>query len=483
MANTTHTMLTVTSPDYKDMLPQVLLTVACSEGGYSMKRGYREDKLAGSAIRGNSYSGGQELLPMPNPSDKSEENRKRYAMYKERAVVVEMTKRTKESLVGAATRKNNIVELPASIDYLEENVDNAGLTLESQYKQTLETGMDQGTLGLFVDIPSSGSASAADIANGVRANIKLYDFINILCPAYSVIDNKEVLSYLLLRECVTVRKDLTVESEYQYRKLELIEGFYVHTLLDDTFAVKEDPITPTDAGGNKLKEIPFYPIGAQNNTLKRLDPPLLLGIAELNVGQYRNSADVEENAYMSSQSTNFVFVEDGGTFKENNPEGLLLGAGAVNTLGENDKFEMHQAKESNLSNTLQLEKIKAAISMGAQLIMEGGPQETAEAVRTKSAASSASLSSLSDNSEMAYVKAISMCEQLMSRTVSEIVFTVNKDFIDTSLTPEQVKNWLEISVLGKASDEMFVTAMVKGGIFPEGTKAEDIRGSVEVTGD
>lgn len=465
------------SADYCEMYPQVQKTIVCSLGGYAMKMGWRSDSLI--ATNGYTYEGDTLLLPKPNSSDCSADNTKKYDMYKQRACVLEFTSRTKKAFLGFAGFKPHVIELPNSVAYLEENADNAGTSLTQQIKLVTSDMMDQGTGMLFVDIPSASSVSQADIDAGIRANIKTYDFINIMKSAYSVIGARKVLSYVLLRESIsTIDYETNAEEfKYQYRRLTLEEQdngryIYKHELLgDDARKQIEDPVYPTDYSGGNLEYIPAFPIGSLNNSLESLDPPLLLPIAELNIGQYRNSADVEENAYQASQSTVNIFTA--GVEKD---FVYYQGANAVNTFQETDKVEILQAQESNLSDKLQMQKVKDAASIGASLIIEGGPEQKVEVVKMEQGANTASLAGLIHNIQMAYVKAIDTCQDLMSDTIDEdYQFELNIEFFPFTMSPEKITKWIELMQLGYAPVEYFVQQMVKASEFPEDATEADVK--------
>ena len=196
----------------------------------------------------------------------------------------------------------------------------------------------------------------------------------------------------------------------------------------------------------------------------------MLPIAELNIGQYRNSADVEENAYQASQSTVNIFtagVSDDFVYYQ--------GANAVNTFGDADRVELLQAQESNLSNALQIQKIKDAASIGASLIIEGGPEQKVEVVKMEQGANTASLSGLIHNIQMSYTQAIDCCQQLMSNSIQDYEFELNVEFFPFTMTPEKMTKWMEMVQLGMAPMDYFVKQLVKAGEFPEDATEADIK--------
>lgn len=119
----------------------------------------------------------EKYLPRPNPTDLSEENKRRYDQYVERAVFYNVTQRTHAGLVGQVFQQDPIVELPALMEPLLVDVDGAGVALDQQAKKALGEVLAYGRCGLFVDYPKvGGTASRQDLLDGkVRPTIILYD--------------------------------------------------------------------------------------------------------------------------------------------------------------------------------------------------------------------------------------------------------------------------------------------------------------------
>src|SRR3990172_9992050 len=68
-------------------------------------------------------------LPKPNASDTSQQNTDRYTAYVARAVFYPVTARTLRGLVGQVTQKEPVVEIPSTLQDLEEDADGSGISL------------------------------------------------------------------------------------------------------------------------------------------------------------------------------------------------------------------------------------------------------------------------------------------------------------------------------------------------------------------
>ena len=101
-----------------------------------------------SAIKGKAET----YLPRPNPTDKSDENTKRYDQYLQRAVYYNATGRTENALIGMAIRRWPEVKLPAQLEPLLEDVNGAGLTIIQQAQAVLSDALTCGRAGLLTDI-------------------------------------------------------------------------------------------------------------------------------------------------------------------------------------------------------------------------------------------------------------------------------------------------------------------------------------------
>ena len=262
----------------------------------------------------------------------SEENT-RYESYLARATFVGITGRTLNGLIGAVFRKPATVELPAQIEYLIDDADGKGNTLEQVAKTMISNQQSLGRHGLLCDSPAGvpGMSQEEATREGIRPKICEY-------KAESIINWKEQGGKLILvvlkesRERSEDKYDHDCESVY--RVLEIEEGRYVQRLFDEHGEQIGEDIIPSKAGGAPWEEIPFVFPGALNND-PCVDPPPLYDMSELNLGHYRNSADFEKNLFIHSGGTLFVSSKlSADEWKTMNPNGITVGSDAGHFLSD-----------------------------------------------------------------------------------------------------------------------------------------------------
>ena len=109
-----------------------------------------KDCVAGSkAIK----DAGETYLPMPNSSDDATENLKIYDAYKLRANFVNFTGHTKKGMVGMVFRKATACDLPTELEYLKDNANGGGLSLDQMIRAAIGDVAEVGRYGLLVDYP------------------------------------------------------------------------------------------------------------------------------------------------------------------------------------------------------------------------------------------------------------------------------------------------------------------------------------------
>jgi len=79
-----------------------------------------------------------------------------YNAYKDRALFFGASGRTVQGLLGALLRKDSIVELPESMEFIKESADLIGSPLSIVVKGITEEVISIGRYGVLVDMGKSG---------------------------------------------------------------------------------------------------------------------------------------------------------------------------------------------------------------------------------------------------------------------------------------------------------------------------------------
>lgn len=437
------------------------------------------------AVSGTDAVKAAKTLYLPHPvagwdklkGDLREEAVERFEAYIARATFLGVTGRTHEGMLGGVFRKTAEVELPAAIDYMREDADGSGMALEQFSKLCVSGVMQEGRAGVLVDYPEAEDGLTREQTRGLRATLRFYDSASIV----NWRTDGERLALVVLREVYEVDVDeFDRDREFQYRVLRLEEGVYTQQVYRDEQPAGEK-VTPRDAGGRPWTTIPFQFLGAKNND-EHPDKPLLLDIADINLAHYRNSADVEEGAHLVGQPMLHVDIGDASVdeWKELNPTGIQVGSRrGIQT--KNGSIAMVQAEERNLPLSLMEAKEKQMLAIGARLIEQRGGNETAEAVRARSGAENASLSSVATNVSDGIENTLEWCLAFMGGT-GEVVYRLNQEFYEEGADPQEVIARIQELDRGLIAKQDYRDWRRKtGGIDPKRTD-EEIDADVEAGG-
>ena len=440
----------IQNPAYRLELQQWELVEDCTKGQAQVKR------------RRELY------LPKPNPTDESVENAQRYEQYLARAIFYNTLFRTLSGFVGVAFRKPPQEEIPAAIEYITDNADGSGVSLNQQAQWTLSEVLKKGRAGLLVDYPrTEGGTTRADVARGIRATIQTY-------TAESVIDwNEEEtetgcrLNYVKIAE-IDESVDVETgarETKTAFTMLRLIDGVYSIERTSETGAVMGERVEPRQANGQTFDFIPFVFCGSEDNT-PDIDQAILYDLAAINIGHYRNSADNEESSYIAGQPTLAVTSSiSAAEFQEHNPNGVLIGARRGHFLGESGALTMVQADPNSLPRELMKDKEAQMVALGAQLI-SSDTGDTAFATGVKLATNTSALALVVGNVSDAYVQCLNWAMLFMSgEPTSEITYAINRDFFPPDMDPQTITAWV---------------SGIQGGILPQ-TAFNDLLRSADLT--
>jgi len=421
------------------------------------------------AIKEKKYT----YLPAFVPADED-----RYTQYITRAYFMGVTGRTRDALVGMVFRKPPVYDMPDTMLDIIENIDGAGQSLEQIAKEACGDLISIGRYIFLVDYPMTDE--------GVRTlsdEKKLSLQPTIICyPAESLINwktitvgGKTLLSLAVLKETRdTSSNEFEHETDYQYRVLRLVDGFYTQAVYNgnDEPIIEEFQVL---AGGAPLDHIPLHIAGSQNNK-PTVDKAPLHDMAILNIAHYQTTADHRENLYIHGQLTLGISTDlDWETFKAANPSGVMVGARKGHFLGNNGAFHSVTAPESSILSKELTDLENKMIMIGARLIQRGGQTETAEAARINASAEASTLDNIVSNLSEALEAALEDCARFMKLDPEKVFFALNKEFWEGSIdynTAMAVIQLGDASIVAK-SDQRRMLRTGKIGI-EEGRTDEEI---------
>ncbi len=402
---------------YQDALAEWTLVSDCVIGEKAVK--YRKEKY----------------LPRPNPSDKSQTNKDRYEQYLARAMFVNYTGRTLRALIGSVFRKDPVIELPSTAEYLAEDASRNGITLKNLIKLSTAETLKTGRAGLLADYPQAeeGLTLAETMAN--RAYVIHYDAKDIINWH---VNQGGQLDLVVLRESEEVQEgtEFNYVREPRYRVLIMVDGEYQQWYYDEG-GVRVWEATPRKSDGSTFNELPWSWIGSEDND-EDLDIPPLADIARVNIGHYRNSADFEETSFITGQGTFHIDIGEMSPeqFKEANPNGVMVGSrGGIQTRG--GKVEIVQGDPNTLPDKAMSRKEEQMVAIGARIIQDTSGTETAEAARIRHSGENSMLATVVQNVEAAYLRIMGYIGEFMGVT-QDASIELNRDFFDSNLSAQDV---------------------------------------------
>lgn len=360
---------------------------------------------------------------------------RKYQNYLRRASFMTVAQHTRNGWVGMAFNNDPTVTLPTELQYLIENVDGGGQSLEQLAKRATNDVSELGRYGLLVDaarIERDVSQAEAD-AMGLKPSIIGYRAEDILDWNEEKVGNKTILTMVKLRRCFFDREDEEndlsgySDMEFEYTYYRLIDGECTYQRYDDSDTeIDDNPIPITGSDRAPLDFIPFYFIGAENNK-PDVDESPLSGIVDLNLSHYRNSAD--EEALNHTHAAPILGIDTGVNqtaeqFAKANPNGIRTGD-AVITQGGGAVGYQQIAADSAIAN-LMLAKENRMEKVGARYAGEGNSKDvTAEAARINAAFTTSTLSTAVGNISEAIEAALTGLATMMGLDVTPTITTVD----------------------------------------------------------
>lgn len=419
--------------------------------------------------------------------------------YRDGAICYNFTKRTLSGMVGSVMRKDPEQSFPTAMDYLIDNCDGSGVGLWQHAQDTLMEIDSLGRGGLLVDAPDMAVATMSEQNAGLlNPVIAFYTAENVINWRLKRVGSVNKVVMVVLRETWEYfENDSEFETKHgeQYRVLDIDEaGDYRQRIykFKDAGGEAEPVITIyPDLKAVPKGEIPFTFVGASNNDSTVDDAPLL-PLSELNIGHFRNSADSEENIFVTGQV--MLTVSPGEQisnqqWQDLNPDGVIFGARRGIWLGAGGSAALLQADASTAARQGMLDKELQAVQIGAQLITPS-QQITAESARLQRGADTSVMATIARNVSMAYQDALVWVAQMMGQQTDGIEFKLNMEFFLHPMTAQDRAAWMADINAGLLPATAYYAAMRKAGVtdwtdeqIEDGIANQPIKTVTEVIGD
>ena len=393
-----------------------------------------------------------------------------YISYVNRGSFFNAYSRTIQGLVGFIFRKPMEIDVNDKVKELLPTIMSTGQSFKELCKAVTLLVMKKGRVGLLVD-------SYAD----KTPYIALYEPESIINWKVEFVDGEEQLTLLVLRENADKQSndEFSDEKQVQYRIFRL-EGDVVSVevaVRTDKGFLSEPRIYPK-IKGKSLKKIMFNIIGSEENTMKVNKPPFL-DLAFVNLAHWRLSVDYAHGLHFCALPTPWAagFDLDAdlsvGPVKAWISNNIGASCGYMEFTGQG-LGAIKDAKKSLEDNMAIL---------GSRVIEQNRSRvETAEAARIRQSGESGALTAIVENISEGLTVTIKRYTEWVGNADDSTYVKMNTDFIDTSVSPQEITALLAALQSGSMSLDTFLYNLKMGEILPPGREVEDEKLLIEAEG-
>jgi hypothetical protein len=440
-------------------------------------------------------SKGTKYLPMLNAQSESE-----YEKYKMRAQFYGATSRTVEAYLGMIFRKpvtfkaqyngEGSMELNKFITRFLNNLTVDSKNINEFAHQVTEELIVTNRLGVLLDMPRvDDDLSIYEYEErGIRPTLSMYRAENIL-NWFTIKENGEDLPILyVLYEPYQGFKKNTFESEMidgyrilylenwqdpENRRYKNIRLKAKNRLVGDAGPISVDSIDYPTNNGRYFRHIPFYVLSDQGLDYERVRQPMISDLANVNIGHYRNSADLENELHFVSLKTIAYPAWDTKTY------GQPKVGGAIATPKDAIPVLLEPTSDSSIREEMTLKEARLAV-LGAERISQKQRYLPSASVAEITASAEASviqnfLTSLNQALNRIIHDAIEWARPFWpeySQGELELDIQVNTDLAENSLSGADLVNFIRAFQMGGISLDTLFYNLDRREMYPPGWTKE-----------
>lgn len=429
MADHKESGVTTTRKEYDEALPFVLRNRRALAGERKVKAAGTLDlpPLASMCCSISENSNGDQVITQG--TSLSTAGSAAYQKYKSLASWLGATGETAKGLTGLIKSKPAIMQLETKVKYLLTNADGRGTSLREFSSDIYTESLITPWSGILVDFP--GVEQRVTMAEAERLNLRpkmlFYKFESVINWAYTVVNNQNVLSLIVLMEEIEKVDGFDVTTETQYRYLHLVNGIYNQTVYNGNgeveIAQKEILVN------NKTStEIPFFWNDSGEDGASVLDQ-----LIDMNFHHYRISADYGGKLHYSS----FTIFYETGAEQTNNKNGIIGNGVKWNNPKEEAKFGILEP-DGNVDGLRlsQKDDEERMAALGAEhLRPRSSGVESAEAKSLDKIGQSSTTADIAISSGELITRAINFCSRWLDGTEDNF-YKPNTDYIPAGMSAD-----------------------------------------------
>jgi hypothetical protein len=430
-----------------------------------------------------------------------------YTSYRDRAVFLQATSRTRDGMTGFITRKKPDIKWPEErIEELEQ----IGASLESFseiQQSTLDENIGIGRYGHLVDaapfafdttepyIAEYQAETIVDWAWGRVNGLKAVIMVNLEeevetydTKGQPIIKERHRMLLLGVPEFISRHQDDTPAAFFADIGLDTEKDFingpvYYQEVWDEVEGndgqkggtkqfTRTSVHIPRMQGGSAWNELPwtfFNPL----NLSPKPSKPMLSGIAEVNLSHYKNSADLEHGAHFTALPQPWAA---GFKFKSN----VYIGSGMAWITEEPQAragFLEFTGKGLGTLMELMEKKKKEMAGQGARLIEEQPREREAEGtVKLRQSGEGSVLSRAGSTTSRGLTRSLRFVDKFKRGPTGggkDVGIVLNEDLSTEMLSPDTLRALQEAVIGGTISWNTYFDLLKRGEIIPEDVTMEE----------
>jgi len=212
--------------------------------------------------------------------------------------------------------------------------------------------------------------------------------------------------------------------------------------------------------GEYIDHIPFYVMTDNGSEMEDISDSMIYDLAETNIGHYRNSADLENELHIVGCKTAIFPGWDKKV--HGNPR---LGGALACTKGC-EPFMLEASSDSGIKEEMQNKEARMSVLGAERISQKGRYMPSTETAILNTASEASTLTTMSIFASESFSKILT--EQIQWDKSKEYVveITLNQDYYQDDLKPEDVLKWLDAYQRGGISSSTMNYNLTKGEIFP-----------------
>ena len=412
----------------------------------------------------------------------SEEKPESYNLRRSMTPWFNATWRTISGLRGMMFRKPPVVEVPAALDEVINDIDLEGNSLQQFVQNVAREALEVGRVGVLTDYPveTIPGMTVLDAKRlRLRAFASMYKTESIINWREKRVNGSKVLNMVVLTENAELPADNEFEIviEERYRVLDLIDGKYRQRVFkvdkngnDEQIGKDMFPLM----NNKPLDYIPFVFIGV-DCVGPKVEAPPLIDLVTMNFKHYGQATSYERGCFFSGLPSLFISGHGDPDTK------IYIGGSMANVLPQPDSkaYFVEVQSEFNALRTNLLDKQQAMAVLGARMLeSQKAGVESGDAIARRQTGEESLLSCMSQTISMGVTVALQWLTAWES-VDGDVKVELNRDFLPASMDAQMLTALVGAWQSGAISQNSLFHMLKQGEIIEDGIDFEEEQGRID----